>query len=70
VIALWIAVGFAGALLMVTIARCVGKRRRVARDDRDRCRLLAYAKRGHHVEGHGLGEPLPDSDTTDQRGGW
>jgi hypothetical protein len=70
VIALWIAVGWTSALVMVSIARCVGKRRRVACDDRDRCRLLAYAKRGHHVEGHGLGEPLPDEGTTDQEGGW
>jgi hypothetical protein len=69
-VALWIAVGWASALAMVQVARCVGAIRRDRQDDRARCRLLALAARGHTVEGHGLGGDLPEEDTTSQRGGW
>lgn len=69
-IALWVAAGWTAALLVMYAARCVGEIRRGVREDRARCRLLALAKRGHHVEGYGLGESLPDEGTTDQRGGW
>jgi hypothetical protein len=69
-IAIWIAIGWTAALVMVTVARCVGKRRRVRAEDSERCRLLALAARGHHVEGRGLGETLPDKGTTSEAGGW
>jgi hypothetical protein len=69
-IAMWIAAGWTAALLTVCTARCVGAIRRDRREDKARCRLLALAARGHHVEGYGLGERLPDEGTTDQEGGW
>lgn len=69
-IAMWVAAGWTAALLTVCTARCYGAIRHERREHRTRCRLLAYAARGHHVEGHGLGEPLPDEGTTEQAGGW